>query len=369
MAHLLEDYILLNMVENLGFKKMVCLLRSYDGPSNILKAPSRELAAIEGIGDSIAGKIAALKKETLDKELRLMEKRGVCAVSVFDSNYPQNLKNSYSPPIILYVKGEMKAEDADAVAIVGSRMPSYYGVSNCEKLSADLASRGITVVSGMARGIDTAAHKGALKSGRTIAVLGSGLNQIYPPENRSLADEISKKGAVISEFPMDTPPNKLNFPRRNRIISGLSLGVVVVEAGENSGALITANFALEENREVFAVPGRIDSKVSIGTNKLIKEGAKLIETADDIIEEIQSGLKYYSARRKKTDVSAGGGEDRDLLTSEEKMMKGFLSYDPIYIDELAEKTNMSVDKVAALLVKLEIKNIVIELPGKNFILK
>lgn len=363
----LEDYILLNMVENLGFNKLKNLLEFYNEPSRILEASKRDLAAMEGIGDIIAEKIVSLKKQNLDKELRLMEKKGVYAVSVFDSSYPQNLKNSYSPPVILYIKGQINPEDCDAVAVVGSRIPSHYGISNCEKLSADLASRGITVVSGMARGIDTAAHKGALKSGRTIAVLGSGLNRIYPPENRELADEICEKGAVISEFPMDTPPERFNFPRRNRVISGLSLGVVVVEAAENSGALITANFALEENREVFAMPGRIDSKVSTGTNKLIKEGAKLIETADDVIEEIQSNLKYYSKRRKKTNGASAGKEV--YLTPEENMMKDLLSYDPVYIDELAEKTNMSVDKVAGLLVKLEIKNIIMELPGKNFILK
>ena len=368
MAYSLEDYILLNMAENLGFKKLESLMKVYANPSRILKASKRELMAIEGIGDVIAGNITALKKEKLDRELRLMVKRGVYAVSVFDSNYPANLKNSYSPPVVLYVKGEIKPEDCDAVALVGSRMPSHYGVSNCEKLSSDLASRGITVVSGMARGIDTAAHTGALKSGRTIAVLGSGLNQLYPPENSKLADEICAKGAVVSEFPMDAPPNKSHFPMRNRVISGLSLGVVVVEAGENSGALITANFALEDNREVFAVPGRIDSKVSTGTNKLIKAGAKLVENADDIIEEIENHLKYYDARRKAADKTPEAVSDKGL-TGEEKVLKDLLSYDPIYIDDLAAKINMSVDKVAALFVKLEIKNIARELPGKNFILK
>jgi DNA processing protein len=264
---------------------------------------------------------------------------------------------------VIYVRGEIKSEDADAVAIVGSRMPSYYGIATCERLSSNLASRGITVVSGLARGIDTAAHTGALRSGRTIAVLGSGLNQVYPPENMKLADEICGKGAVISEFSMNTPPNKFNFPRRNRIISGLSLGVVVVEAGENSGALITANFALEENKEVFAVPGRVDSKVSAGTNSLIKDGAKLVETGDDIIVEIRSGLKYYNKSRVKI------AEEGIDLTEEERVIKNLLSYDPVHIDELAEKAGMRIERVAALLVKLQIKNVVRVLPGKNFILK
>ncbi len=297
MAHI-EDYILLNMVEGFGFKKLESLLKVYGEPSLILKAPERELAKIENIGEVISKKIVSLKGKVLDKELRLMEKRNVYAISVFDPNYPENLKNIYSPPIVLYIKGEIKREDIDAVAIVGSRMPSHYGISSAEKLSADLASYGITIVSGMARGIDTAAAKGALTSGRTIAVLGSGLNDIYPAENKKLADEIGAHGAVISEFPMDTPPIKLNFPRRNRIISGLALGVVVVEAGEGSGALITANFALDDNRDVFAMPGRVDSKTSTGTNRLIKEGAKLVEGADDIIEEIENRLKYYKNKKK-----------------------------------------------------------------------
>ncbi|MFH0840343.1 MAG: DNA-processing protein DprA [Candidatus Omnitrophota bacterium] len=365
MPHI-EDYILLNMVENLGFKKLEGLLKFYGEPGAVLKASRRELAKIPNIGETIADKIASLKKEELDKELRLMEKRSVYAISVFDPKYPALLKSSYSPPIVLYIKGEIKPEDADSVAIVGARMPSHYGISSSEKLSEALASRGITIVSGMARGIDTAAHKGALKSGRTIAVLGSGLNNIYPPENKNLADEISAHGAVISEFPMDTPPLKLNFPRRNRIISGLSLGVVVVEAAESSGALITANFALEDNRDVFAMPGRVDSKTSAGTNKLIKEGAKLIEGPDDIIEEIENKLRFY---KKSADGPAKWISSREDLTKDELAMTAFLSYEPSYIDDLVEKSNMSVDKVASVLVRLEIKNIIQELPGKNFILK
>lgn len=365
MAHI-EDYLLLNMVEDLGFKKLESLLKLYGEPAAVLKASRRELAKIPNIGDAVAGRIASLKRDELDKELRLMEKANVYAMSVFDANYPGNLKNSYSPPVVLYVKGGIKPEDADSVAIVGSRMPSYYGISSCEKLSGELASRGITIVSGMARGIDTAAHKGALKSGRTIAVLGSGINHIYPPENKKLADEIGRSGAVISEFPMDMPPLKLNFPRRNRIISGLALGVVVVEAGERSGALITANFALEDNRDVFAVPGRVDSKTSAGANKLIKEGAKLVEGPDDIIEEIENKLRYH---KKAAEAPAKGKSSLADLTGEEKAIAAFLSYEPVYIDDLAENSNMSVDKAASLLVRLEIKSIVKELPGKNFILK
>ncbi len=362
-----EDLILLNMIEDFGFKKLEALLSVFHDTSNILKAHKSELLKVVGIGEALAEKIAGLDRKRLSRELDFMEKRGVKAIGIFDDDYPETLKNIYSPPILLYVRGEIRPEDADAVAIVGSRRPSHYGISTCERLAEQLASRGIAVISGLARGIDTTAHKGALKSGRTIAVLGSGLNYIYPPENRRLTEEISKKGAVISEFPMATPPNRRNFPRRNRIISGLSLGVVVVEASEKSGSLITANFALEENRELFAVPGEISSRISAGTNNLIKQGAKLVENADDIIVEVENSLKFANAEARTGGSSGGAAADKQL-TEEEKKIKGFLNYKPIYIDELAKKSDMNVSKMSSLLLSLELKNIIKELPGKNFIL-
>ncbi len=218
--------------------------------------------------------------------MALIKKLNLNVLTRQDDEYPQNLKNILYPPIVLYVKGRLKPQDCNSIAIVGSRLASFYGLSCAEKLAGELANYGLTVVSGMARGIDTASHRGALKqNGRTIAVIGSGFNRIYPPENKGLCEEIAGSGAVISEFPIDTPPEKENFPRRNRIISGLSLGVVVVEAARNSGALITADFALEQGREVFALPGKVDSSTSFGTNELIKQGAKLVSCVDDIIEE------------------------------------------------------------------------------------
>lgn len=208
-------------------------------------------------------------------------------ISISDKDYPARLKNIYSPPVDLYIKGEFLPEDEIAVALVGSRKASQYGLELSEKLAYDLATRGITVVSGLARGIDSAAHRGALKAkGRTIAVFGCGIDYIYPPENKLLAEQIQERGALISEFPDKLSPKPYNFPRRNRIISGLSLGVVVIEAARTSGALITANFALEQGREVFAVPGKVNSDTSEGVHRLLKEGAKLVETVDDIIEEL-----------------------------------------------------------------------------------
>jgi len=205
-----------------------------------------------------------------------------------NSEYPVLLKEIFNPPKGLFIKGSIIPKDAGAIAIVGTRTPTAYGIKQCEKISHELAKRGITIISGMARGIDSVAHRSAIKAGgRTIAVLGSGLNRIYPPENKKLYEDISKNGAVISEFASDTPPMPYNFPRRNRIISGMAIGVVVVEAAVRSGSLITANFALEQGRDVFAMPGNINSSRSNGTNALIKDGAKLVEDVSDILDEFE----------------------------------------------------------------------------------
>ena len=363
----IENLILLNTVEEFGFKKLEGLLKAFRNTSGILKAGRSELLAGGGIDKKLAEKITHLDDKRLLKEMRLMHKRGARAVSIFDKEYPENLKNIYSPPVLLYVRGEIKPEDFNAVAIVGSRRPSHYGISTCERLASQLASMGITVISGLARGIDTTAHRGAVKTGRTIAVLGSGLDYIYPAENKKLAGEISEKGAVISEFPMDTPPNRRNFPRRNRMISGLSLGVLVVEASEKSGSLITANFALEENRELFAIPGQVNSETSVGSNSLIKQGAKLVEKPEDVITEIENNLRFAALQKHGQDRSTTPADK--ALSDEEKNVKRFLSHEPVYIDELAKKSNMSVSKISALLLALELKNVIKELPGKNFILR
>jgi len=372
----IQNLILLNTIEEFGFKKLEALLNVFQSTSGILKAKKSELLATGGVNENLAEKIVNLDKEKLSKELRLMEEAGISAISIFDDEYPNNLKNIYSPPIILYVKGEIKPEDADAVAIVGTRRPSYYGMSTCEKLASQLASKGITVISGLARGIDTMAHKGAIREGRTIAVLGSGLNYMYPPENKKLAGEICQRGAVISEFPMNMFPNKLNFPRRNRVISGLSLGVVVVEAAGKSGSLITANFALEQNRDIFAVPGQAASRTSAGSNSLIKQGAKLVENADDIISEIENNLRYANVTVQKERANSVKqkndkpkiADDAMILNEDEKKIKKFLSYEPTYIDELAKKSDMDVTKTGSLLLSLELKKFIKELPGKNFVL-
>lgn len=367
MMNAKEDLILLNTVDSLGFRKLEKLLAVFQSTPRILKAKKSELLEVEGIDEKLAEKISALDKEKLSRELSSMKKSGVKAVSIFDDSYPENLKTIYSPPIILYIKGDVAPRDADSIAIVGTRQPSHYGLSICERLSYQLASMGITVVSGMARGIDTMAHRGALEAGRTIAVLGSGLDCIYPAENKELAEEISEKGAVVSEFPMNTPPHRFNFPRRNRVICGLSLGVLIVEASVRSGSLITADFALDENRELFAVPGQAGAVRSEGSNNLIKQGAKLVEDVEDIVLEIERKLKYKTAAGGKKTKPASDSDV--MLNAEEKKIKEFLSYEPLYIDELAKKSNMNLGRINSLLLSLELKKIVKELPGKNFILR
>ncbi|TAN60843.1 DNA-protecting protein DprA, partial [bacterium] len=278
----------------------------------------------------------------------------------------------------------LKEEDALSLAIVGSRRASFYGLTCAERFALALGELGISIVSGLARGVDTQAHKGALKSGgRTLAVLGSGLNRIYPPENKKLAEGISEYGAVISEFSLNTKPLAHNFPRRNRVISGLSQGVIVVEAARNSGALITADFALEQGREVFAVPGKVDCATSFGANQLIKQGAKLVDSVEDILEELKPGLKEFSQRqalaysverRAPAPLTAG---DRKIaqeilpnkLSEEEKLVYNLLTDKPRPADELIEEAGLPAAKTMSLLSRLEMQRAVKQLPGKLFMKK
>ena len=285
-------------------------------------------------------------------------------LSLTDKDYPTNLKYIYDPPSTLYVEGKIIPEDNIAIAIVGSRRATHYGLQNAQKLAYELAAKGISIISGLARGVDSAAHRGALRAGgRTIAVLGSGLNVIYPRENKALAREIAQNGAVISEFPEDTPPFKENFPRRNRIISGLSLGVVVVEAAKRSGALITANCALEQGREVFALPGKIDSFTSQGTHNLIKDGAKLVESSEDIIEELEPLMAEY-VRQAKSESKAKVAPN---LPQEEREIYSCLTSEPVDIDEIMQKVALPYGRLLTSLLKLEHKKLVKELPGKLFV--
>jgi DNA processing protein len=296
-------------------------------------------------------------------------------ITLKDPEYPKNLRNIHTPPKQLYVNGTLLERDDVAIAIVGSRRASPYGIETGERLGFELAARGVTVVSGMAIGIDSAAHRGALKAkGRTIAVMGSGHDYIYPPQNKKMYEEIVKTGAVVTEYENDVEPFPGQFPARNRIISGLSLGVVIVEAAKNSGALITANFAAEQGRTVFAVPGKVSSATSSGTNELIRDGACLIQSVDDILQEL-SIAEIEPASGKEKDKLDGRISLQtkayiyNSLTDDERKIYKNLSDEPMYVDEILEKAGMEHARASKVLLNLELKKLIVQIPGKQFMRK
>lgn len=356
----LKYWLALSFVPGVGPVLYKRLIEHFHLPVRVFSSSIEELKRIEGIGEKLAKDILmADLREKVEIELSRIEKENVKVITLLDDLYPENLKRIYDPPPFLYMKGEIKKEDNRAIAIVGSRKATTYGRLMAERLSKDLASQGITVVSGMARGIDTFSHQGALSvEGRTIAVLGCGIDIVYPSENIGLRDKIIKSGAVFTEFPFSTPPEGGNFPSRNRIISGLSLGVVIIEATSDSGSLITASAALDQGREVFAVPGNITSRLSQGTNKLIKKGAKLVEDVDDIFEEI---LPQIEKKRKKREAR------KPVLTTEEEVIYSLLSDEPKHIDTINRESRLTSNKVLSLLLCMEIKGAVRQLPGKSFV--
>lgn len=279
--------IFLNLIKSINPKKIKLIVNSFGEIDDIFSAPRDRFRDIPSLEENDIDKILdARNTNALDQELERINKEKIATIDIYDEQYPALLREISHPPIVLYVKGDLDILGNYILAIVGTRMPTIYGLSVAEEFSMKLASLGITIVSGLARGIDTATHKGAINTGKTIAVLGSGLLNIYPKENIELAHVIAENGAIVSEFPLLEIPRKENFPRRNRIVSGLSHGVLVVEAAQRSGALITAHCALEQNREVFALPGKINSPFSKGTHILIKEGAKLVDSVTDILEEL-----------------------------------------------------------------------------------
>ncbi len=362
----LEQLLNLNAIQGVGPTRLRSLVARFRSTEKIFKASFKELTSVDGVDDKTAKNILQYSNFNYGSEqLKRANERGIEIISFWDERYPENLKRIYDPPVLLYVKGSLEKEDKFAISIVGMRMPSDYGRLIAEKLSKQLSSKGMVVVSGMARGIDTISHRAAVQcNGRTIAVLGSGLDRIYPPENGKLAEEITKKGALVSEFELGTAPDAVNFPRRNRIISGLSLGTVVVEAGVKSGALLTANYSLEQNREVFAVPGNINSMKSAGTNQLIKMGAKLVISVEDILIELQPQLKHFLKAEKEKD----NYQDIDKNLSEvEKTILKQLSNEPIHIDKLAPLVKKTTGETLSVLLPLEFKGLVKQLPGKLFI--
>ncbi len=373
----LKYWIALRAVEDVGAVGFKTLLAAFPSPREVFSAPAAMLQAVPGIGPKTAAHIRAFSDwKTAEQEIRRTAKLGASIVTCADPGYPRNLLNIYDYPPFLYVRGSL-VPDEITVALVGSRLASPYGRYVTENLSRELTLQGVTVVSGLARGIDAAAHRGALAGkGRTIAVLGCGLDLIYPPENADLAEAVAAQGAIVTEFPLGTPPNPPNFPSRNRIISGISLGVVVVEAGEKSGSLITARIAGEQGRSVFAVPGAIDSAGSQGTHRLIKQGAKLVESVEDILEEIlpQAGAIFH--RDRFSDRPAAGGRPRDEsnppdppaagLSDREKRLLPLIPPDPVGIDQLIAASSMTAQEVLNGLLVLELCGLVRQLPGKMF---
>lgn len=349
-------------IKDFGHVLIKRLFSKFGSARQIFNSTIEELASVEGIGIERARRIKEFNKwNEIDKVIQLCEKRGIKIYLFNNEQYPRLLKEIYDPPVVLFCKGDIKHEDHLGVAIVGSRNASEYGRRITEKLASELAQIGITIVSGLARGIDSVAHKAALsQGGRTIAVLGSGVSYIYPPENKILADKITKNGAILSEFYPDEGPRKENFPRRNRIISGASIGTVVTEATINSGALITASFALEQGREVFAVPGNITSKNSEGTNYLIQKGAKLVTKIEDILEEVE---QFIPLLKKITSELASKKIKTDHLDNDDKIIFNILN-EPLYLDEIILKTGMNTAKVLEILLRLEINGLISKIEGR-----
>ena len=358
----LQYWLAWNKITDIGPKRFYKLLEYFGSVDTAWQAKSGEISKILNLKPKISSRIFEEKNNiNPEQELDLIDKHKVNVLTIEDNQYPDNLKTIHYPPPVLYFKGTIIEADKNSISIVGSRKATYYGKMVAEKLSKDLALSSLTIISGMARGIDTAAHKGTLSvNGRTIAVMGCGIDYIYPPENRRLAQEIQESGAILSEFPLFTLPERQNFPRRNRIISGLSLGTVVVEAAEKSGALITADFALNQGREVFAIPGNINSPLSNGSHNLIKQGAKLVNNYQDILEEIHIALPQKTAKKEIV-------KENTSLNEEEKIIYRLITKEPAQIDEIIAASKLSAGKVSEILLNLELKDLIKEIEGKRFI--
>jgi DNA processing protein len=351
------------MLDEVGPVRVRRLLDQFGKPEDILAAGKSDLMRVDGVGESVARSITGWQSQAdLDAELKRIADAGVQVVTREDADYPKNLREIYDPPLVLYVKGTLSSKDAVSIGIVGSRRTSLYGQEMARKLAYQLARVGVTVVSGLARGIDTQAHKGALQAkGRTVAVLGCGIDVVYPAENRKLAEEIVEKGgALVSEFPFGVQPDRQTFPMRNRIVSGWSLGVLVVEANLQSGALITAGFAAEQGRHVFAVPGRADSALAKGSNKLIKDGAKLTEDVEDVLGEFE----YLIPKDEKK--PSGMTREAVALTEVETKVLAAIGEDEVVVDEVIQRSGLTSACVSATLLALEMKRQVKQLPGKVF---
>lgn len=359
-----QAYIALNMMQGVGPVSVRTLTTHLGSVTAIFEADKPALMNVPGVSREIVGKILdqRIRLDT-DQEEQAAAAIGAHLITPVDAEYPKRLLQIYDPPLALYVQGALQLRDEHGVAIVGSRRTSHYGLETAERLASQLAQSGVTVISGLARGIDTAAHKGALKGkGRTVAVLGGALDCMFPPENADLAVQIARQGAVLSEYPMGRQPDKTTFPVRNRIVSGLSKGVTVVEADVASGAMITAHQALDQGRTVFAVPGRIDSFGARGPHKLIKNGAKLVESVEDILDELGCLIP--------TPVRPEGASVLATLTEGEAGLVTVIAEDgEVDLDTLIRRSGRKPSDISALLLGLELKRVVKMLPGQRVALK
>ena len=361
-----EALVALNMVEHVGPVRVRQLLEYFGDAPAILKASKPQLLQARGIGEETADAIAGWEK-TIDLagELKRVTDYGCHVLTQADADYPELLRQIYDPPIALYVKGSLTAKDKNAVSMVGSRMTTHYGIEVARKLAYQLAYLGVTVVSGGARGIDTASHQGALSAGgRTVCVLGTGINIVFPSENRELFERVAAHGAVITQYPFNRNADKQSFAIRNRIVAGMTLGTVVVEANLTSGALITANFATEYGRQVFAVPGRIDSPRSKGCHELIKKGAKLCEGAEDILSEFEY---LFPPSNRPAAPNETGVLPALELSGNEQTIYGLLGNEEAGIDEVIARAGLPSSAVSVALLSLEMKRLVKQLPGKLFV--
>lgn len=362
----LDAYLTLNMLPCVGPVRVRKLRERLGSVESILLARESELRSVEGIGAEVARSLVR-ERETVDieKEKALATELGVTLIHQESSDYPSQLNEIHDPPLVLYVKGQTPEHWRRGVAMVGSRKTTHYGSECAKKLGYQIAFAGVPVISGLARGIDTAAHQGALAAkGITWAVLGCSLDQpMYPPENSALAEKITEQGCLISEFPFGTKPDKQTFPMRNRIVSGLSFGVLVIEADTNSGAMITARQGLEQGRQIFAVPGRIDNPQARGCHKLIKDGARLVEGVQDILSE----LEFLPLARETESTKPQHSKMPDHMTEEETRVFAMIDEDETPIDVIIQKTGLPSGAVSSTLLRLEMKKLVKQLPGKFFV--
>jgi DNA processing protein len=345
------------------------LVQAFGGPAQVFQTPIKELCAVRGISSSLAQEIHGFRHwDRVEEHLSRLKAFGAEILTLDDPGYPVRLKEIPFPPPLIFIKGEIKPEDGLAMAVVGTRGASYYGTKTCRGLAREMGRRAVTVVSGLARGIDTAAHQGVLEGGgRTLAVLGCGLDVVYPPENRELYGRIPEHGALVTEYTLGTPPEAHNFPRRNRLISGLALGVLVVEAGIKSGANITARCGEEQGREVMAVPGPVNSPTSQGPHYWIRQGAKLVQDVDDILAELPGkGAPFRPEAGVPPDAPAG---TRPGFFRVDDPLLPLLGAEPLQLEELVQASSLSAPEVMSRLTLLELQGLVRELPGKCYVLE